>query len=385
MRTDKSALALSVKTTNWLILGSVAFGVSFCLSLLTNRDFGKAFFTGVITIPATFAGAVVIHKRRLDRERRFRNSLSSQIQELEAYKDDMNQYIVDALSEEQGLEASINNLKLELNYVRSQVSDGYNQRKAIGWELANFQEQKQQKLLELSVIQEQVNTLENQLSQLNQVLSTKSAEVRKAETELNLIKSEIRKIPEQIVELETEKQALEQVILNSKIQKALLLEEENQVRQSLAFFSSELLQLKAQAKPQNEQLATNQELLVLREEKSKLEAELALLKRRKKAAKSLTKQSSDLPSEWLDFVNQLPNYGIKVIQSIANPGQSRITLKTIAEENLTMPELLIDSINNCAMDTIGDRIIEPGSISTPPVIAPEYTALVNQLIDSDKS
>jgi hypothetical protein len=37
-----------------------------------------------------------------------------------------------------------------------------------------------------------------------------------------------------------------------------------------------------------------------------------------------------------------------------------------------MPELIIDSINNYAMDTIGDRIIEPGSISIPPVIAEEY-------------
>lgn len=385
MRTDKSALAPSVKMTNWLVLGSVAFGVSFVLNLMVNRDFGKAFFAGVITIPAAFVSEAVIRKRRLNRERRFRNSLSSQIQELEAYKDDMNQYIIDALSEEQGLEASLNNLRSELSYVRSQVSEGYNQRKAISWELVSFQEQKQQKLVELSVIQEQVNAIENQISQLNQVLATKSAEVRKAETELNLIKSETRQLLEQIVELEQDKQALEQVILNSKIQKTLLLEEENQVRQSLAFFSSELLQLKAQVKPQNEQLSINQEVLILREEKSKLEAELALLRRRKKSAKPLTTQLLDLPTEWIEFVNQLPNYGVKVIQAIAEPSQSMATLKTIAEANLTMPELLIDSINNCAMNTIGDRIIEPGSTSNPPVIAPEYTTLVNQVIISDKS
>lgn len=379
MRTDKSTLALSVKIINWLVLGSIAFGVSFFLSLMASQDFGKAFFTGIVTIPATFAGAVVIHKRRLHRERRFRNSLISQIQELEAHKEDMNQYIFDALSEEQGLEASINNLKSELNYLRTQVAEGYNQRKAITRELANFQEQKQQKLSELSFIQEQVNTLENELTQLKQALSTKNAEVRKAETELNLIKAETRQLPEQIAELEKQKQALDQAILNNQIQKALLLEEENQARQSLAFFSSELLQLKAKVKPQNDQQTINQELLILREENSKLEAELAHFKQ------PLPSQLIDLPPEWLAFINQLPNYGVKVIQAIADPNQSLATLKTIAEENLTMPALLIDSINNCALDTIGDRIIEPGSNSTPPIIASEYTTLVHWLINSHKS
>lgn len=378
MRTDKSALALSARITNWLVLGSVAFGVSLCLSLIASQDFGKAFFTGVITIPATYAAAVVIHKRRLNREKRFRNSLVNQIQELEAYQEDMNQYLVDALSEEQGLEASINNLKSELNYLRSQVSDFYNQRKSISWELASFQEQKQQKLQELSIIQAQVNTLENQINQLHQVLSTKNAEVRKAETDLNSIKSEIRQLPEQIVELEKEKQSLEQDLLNIQIQKSILLEEEKQARQSLAFFNLELIQLKAKSKPQ-------QELLSLREEKSQLEAEVESLKRPKKPSKQTSEKKPVLSQEWLDFINQLPDYGMKVIASIVEPNNLTATLKTIAEENLTMPELLIDQINNCAIDTIGDRIIEPGSISTPPVIASEYIALVNQAINFYKS
>lgn len=386
MRTNKSALALSARITNWLVLGSVAFGVSFCLGLIASQDFGKAFFTGVITIPATYAGAVIIHKQRLDREKRFRNSLVHQVQELEVYKEDINQYLVDALSEEQGLEASINNLKSELNYLRSQVSDAYNQRKSISWELVGFQEQKQQKLIELSHIQAQINTLDTQINQLNQVISTKNAEVRKAETDLNFIKSEMRQLPDKIVELEKNKQALEQDILNIQSQKSLLLEEENQTRQSLAFFNLELTQLKAQAKPQNEQQGSQQELSILRKEKSQLEAEVEHLKSRKKSSsKQASLQQPVLSQEWLNFINQLPDYGIKVIQAIAETGNSMPTLKTIAEENLTMPELLVDSINNCAIDTIGDCIIEPGSISIPPVIAQEYITQVNQVINFYKS
>lgn len=385
MRTVKSTLALSARITNWLVLGSVAFGVSLCISLIASQNFGKAFFTGVITIPATYAGAIVIHKQRLNREKRFRNSLVNQIQELEAYQEDMNQYLVDALSEEQGLEASINNLKSELNYLRSQVSEGYNQRKTISRELIVLQEQKQQKLQELSTLQEQINTIENQLNQLNQLVSTKNAEVRKAETELNLIKSEMRQLPDKITELETEKQSLEQELLNIQIQKSILLEEENQARQSLAFFNLELIQLKAKSKPQNEQQVNQEELLSLREEKSQLEAEVKRLKRPQKSSKQIPTQEPVLSQEWLDFLKQLPDYGIKVIESIAEPSNLMATLKTIAEENLTMPELLIDYINNCAMETIGDRIIEPGSITKPPAIASEYMVLVNQAINFYKS
>ena len=384
MRTDKSTLALSVKITNWLILGSVAFGVSFCLSLITSQDFGQAFLTSVISIPATYAGSIIIHKRRLNREIRFRNSLTNQIQELEVYKEDMNQYLVDALSEEQGLEASINNLKSELNHIRNQVSEGYNQRKLISRELIGWQEQKQYKLQELSLVQEQINTIENQIVQLNQTLSTKSAEVRKAETDLNFARSEMRQLPDKIIELDKEKQTLEQDILNIQIQKSILLEEENQARQSLAFFNLELIQLKSQTKTPDDQQASKQELLSLREQKNQLEAEVNRLKRRHKSSKQTPKQPV-LSQEWLDFINQLPDYGIKVIEAVAEPNNSTLTLKTIAEENLTMPELLVDAINNCALDTIGDSIIEPGSISTPPVIASEYLTLVNQAINFYKS
>lgn len=383
MRTNKSALVLSTQMTNWLVLSSIAFGVSFFLSLIVNQDIGKAFVSGVITIPATYAATVTLQKRRISQEKRFRNSLNSQIQELEAHKEELNQYLFDALAEEQEIEASIKNLQSELSYLRGQVSDGYNQRKSISWELTSFQEQKQQQANELAALQAQINTLVNQIKELNQSLVTKNADIRKAETELNLIKSEIRQVPAQIVALEANKQALEQEILNIQIQKTLLLEEEHQARQSLAFFNSELIQLQAQVAKQQEQQITRQELLRLQEEKSKLETELEQIKSWHKSSLVESKEikTLSLPQEWHNFSNQLPSYGFKVLRIIAAPNASMLALKTIAEENLTMPELLIDYINNCAMDTVGDRIIEPGSISTPPVIAEEYKTLVNQVIN----
>ncbi|WP_082906453.1 tellurite resistance TerB C-terminal domain-containing protein [Phormidesmis priestleyi] len=45
-----------------------------------------------------------------------------------------------------------------------------------------------------------------------------------------------------------------------------------------------------------------------------------------------------------------------------------------------MPELLIDSINERALDTIGDMILEPGSGNTPTMIAEEYRPIVQKLL-----
>jgi hypothetical protein len=380
----------SARITNWLVLGSVAFGVSFFLSLILNRDIGKAMLTAVITIPATYAGSIVINKRRISHDKRFRNSLQSQIQELEVYKEDLNKYLLDALAEEQQVEASINTLQSELNYLRGQVSEGYNQRKSISWELASFQEQKQQQAAELSSLQVKISTLENQLKELNHILAIKAADIRNAETELNAIKSETQQLQSQIAEREHDKQALDQELLNIQIHKTLLTEEGNKTKESLAFFNLELAQLQAQVtQQQNEQQAVQQELLNLREDKKKLEEELFHI--RGKTASSplqlspLLPPAISIPQEWTEFTQQLPDYQFLVLKAIVEQNNPITVIKRIAEENLTMPELLIDFINHCAMDTIGDRIIEPGSVSTPPLILEEYLKMVKTVIELHKS
>jgi 2-succinyl-5-enolpyruvyl-6-hydroxy-3-cyclohexene-1-carboxylate synthase len=55
-------------------------------------------------------------------------------------------------------------------------------------------------------------------------------------------------------------------------------------------------------------------------------------------------------------------------------------IKKIAEDNLTMPEALIDSINELALESVGDIIIEPGSGSGPATIAREHLKTVKKLI-----
>ena len=74
----------SIRVANQILLGSVAFGVSFILGLGMNRDISKALLTGIITVPAAYAGVFIAEKRRISQEKLLRSYLHNQIQELEA-------------------------------------------------------------------------------------------------------------------------------------------------------------------------------------------------------------------------------------------------------------------------------------------------------------
>ncbi len=92
------------------------------------------------------------------------------------------------------------------------------------------------------------------------------------------------------------------------------------------------------------------------------------------------KSSQELSSEWTEFMVQLPDYELLALKAIAEQSQPAATLKKIAEDNLTMPELLVDSINERALETVGDIIIEPGSSSTIVAIVREHAKTVKKLL-----
>jgi len=63
---------------------------------------------------------------------------------------------------------------------------------------------------------------------------------------------------------------------------------------------------------------------------------------------------------------RLPKYELEVLKALA---EKLMRLQKSKDcWNITMPELLIDFINQRSLDTIGDLIIEPGNESFPPKI-----------------
>jgi TolA-binding protein len=129
---------------------------------------------------------------------------------------------------------------------------------------------------------------------------------------------------------------------------------------------------------QNELGDLELQILERRQQKDMLDQELTDLRGGSRVQAEDMSDSSGIP-EWQRFFGQLQEPELQALRAIAKQPNPSPALKLIAETNLTMPELLIDGINERAMDTIGDLVIDPSSSS--PVVAPEYQEAVQQWIE----
>lgn len=89
-------------------------------------------------------------------------------------------------------------------------------------------------------------------------------------------------------------------------------------------------------------------------------------------------QASSLPPEWVAFRGQLADHELAVLEAIVAQEDSMTVIRQIADANATMPGTLLDSINQTAMDTIGDIILD--AAVDPPVIEDEDIDMVRQLL-----
>lgn len=376
------------RITNQILLGAVAFSVSFCVTLVVNRDIKQAFFTGLVTVPATYSSTLIINRRGVNHGKRLIDSLQEQILELEEYKIDLNQFLGEALAEEQAVEASINALQSELDHLRTKLSEGYNHRKQQNWELYILQNQKQQQEAEIYSLENQINSLGNQFEKLtkdfNQLESSKELEIQKIESNLDLLKLEVNQLQDKIQEKENEKITIEQDLVTFNKQKSQLLEEKRTIQANINFLQVELRQLQIQViEKQNEKNALEQGLSHFEEQRRQLVEGLHNLKVQTTPSLPTLPQDqiSELSDEWTEFRLQLSDCEFLVLKAITEQDNPSAAIKRIAQDQLTMPEVLIDSINERAMNTIGDLIIDSG-LSSAPLIRDEYLTVVENLIKS---
>ena len=78
--------------------------------------------------------------------------------------------------------------------------------------------------------------------------------------------------------------------------------------------------------------------------------------------------------EWLDFYQQLNCEERDVLKAILS--QDETTLKQIADQKATMTEVLIDSLNENAINTLGDTVFIRSSNSIIPDVYEEYSHIL---------
>ncbi|MGF1676528.1 MAG: tellurite resistance TerB C-terminal domain-containing protein, partial [Rivularia sp. (in: cyanobacteria)] len=192
-----------------------------------------------------------------------------------------------------------------------------------------------------------VQELESEDKKYQELLSSRNNKQERLETNLKLLKT-------QIVE---ERNILEQLQGQTS-----LLQGERDLLQNQVW---ELLQQLENLNPQS---------FVIAEQENVEEFAFADLVETISTEPTDTAETSE---EWTNLLKNLPNYEIQVLKAILEQENPNAAIKQIAEENITMPNLLIDSINERAKDIIGELIISTSN--DIPEIYEEYQQHIQRL------
>lgn len=406
---------------NRFIIGIVAFGVSFGLSLVLSWDFNKAFLTAFITVPATYLAALFVDKRRKDYQMLVLDSLQRRIKELEGMK-------FHIVSEINQLEDHRAGLYAESSQLQNQVAERRNQRESLNRELSAFVGEKKQLEAEISYRQAEIHKLQKNQVELNNSFSALAAEKRRLELNCNISRAEITQLQTRISELLTQRQELESNLtllnrLKPQLEEKLyelrgeiqdLEIQENKQNKLILDKTSERKNIEASlnslqttlTEQQTELKQLQEQVVLLQEERDELQSKIWELFQQvetlnletipdkiqennnllpfsdlidsKESIDTLIEETKNLPEEWTKLLEQLLGYEIQVLKAVLEQENPSSALKKIAEENITMPNLLIDSINERANDTIGELIIDP--CSQPITFYQEHTINIKKMI-----
>ncbi|WP_421659370.1 tellurite resistance TerB C-terminal domain-containing protein [Leptothermofonsia sp. ETS-13] len=320
---------------------------------------------------------------------------------------ELNQVLVEAAAAKRKIEANLKSLQAELSQLQTQVNQQRQARDKLSQELADLQQQKQQLAAEAVTLQKNVNDLKRCQKELAQYLS--EAEVRRKEldqgtnslqialkqlqAQVSAHQEDLRRLEIQIGDRRQQKEELEQqlAVLNSQHQalkerpvypvhspaeKNGNAKQPNPVTNGASGNGNTSKQ--ANSHPKTSAVASSSVQAVAQPLPSTSEP-VKSGKPTPEPAKS-EKPAPELADGWDELIEQLPEYEFQVLRAIVEQNNPAGLIKKIAEDNLTMPEMLIDSINERALETVGDIIIEPGSGPGSAAIAREHLRAVKKLI-----
>jgi len=321
------------------------------------------------------------------------------------------QVFAEAAVAKQKIEASLTALQAELSQIKGQITDHRQTREKLSRDVANVREDKRQLEATVKTLKSEVQELEACRVELEQFLTYAEAKKRELETGSNPLQEALKQLQTQVSALQEELPVLEAQILDRRSQKEAL-------EQQLAALSSAPLGVTAPLQPklngsqpshgattsngnhaeahpkpaiapktnakqavQPKQSVSKQPIVTVKANNQAFQpgsqAGTATLLSESIATE---KPTSDLPSEWTEFMVQLPEYELQALKVIVEQAHPAAALKHIAEENLTMPELLIDSINERALETVGDLLIDAGSGAGSATIVRDHLKIVKKLL-----
>jgi chromosome segregation ATPase len=377
---------------NRLLLGSVVFSASLVLSLIVSQDVGMALKTSLITIPATFLGIAAVNLKQRNQQKLILNDLQVEIYQLEKWQSQLNQSLRVISEQRQQTETNINFLQVQLRQLSERTTEQRYYQQQVTQELDILFQQKHSLETTSQELQAQVQGLEQHKGEIDQSVRSLRKLKHDTEAEFHSFENQLQDLRSQVTHLHIQKQELEDGVTLLNRLKPQLEEKSHQLQ-------TEIQQLEKQQAECSESLDAiakkkdttqihlsllNQELLEQQDKNDKIKQEVNQIIEQRKYLSS-EKTADKIPEEWQNFISHISQSEMQVIAAIIQQSDPSTTIKKIADDNITMPELLIDSINECALDTIGDLLIEPGSDSIPLGIMEEYLILLNKILNLNKT
>lgn len=393
-----------------LLLSLVALSVSFGISLLLTRDFSKSLTNGVVTLFASLVGAAVAEGQHRQGLNQRSQELTGHIRALQRRRAEAYEALILMTQERDRIANSLNALQTQLRNLQIQSANLWQQKEELSWNITSPQASPTNQIFAL---QTKLQELEQKEAELNQSLSATLSAKQRAELGLKTTQAQLNQFQAQLAEQQLQKSELTKEV-NALLSQRQQLDTQIATLQpkvkELEKYRAELNQFLAVAEPKRQQVENSSkslqgaidnlqtqisslqtelgqleyQILDRRQQKERLDLELSTMRRDlEPAGRDLEPLAPNVvdaqpSSEWLDFIHQLPQSELEALSAIVTQPNPSATLKQIAEASLTMPELLIDSINERAIDTVGDLIIETGS--NTPTVAPEYLETVKTLI-----
>lgn len=299
---------------NLSLFCQVVLGASFLFSFVVNQNWQSALGGSIVALISGFLGLMAVGRQQMTRQRKTITVLEGNIFQLQEYEQQIQDSLDQVIHQHRQVENHTRFLQTELGKLQSNISVQKNYKEQLNAELLNLDQHNRRLEEDTHHWQTKISQLEKQ--RLNLEMVVKSLSDRKKQVEL----------------------------------------ERDGLEQDIDVIQEFKLQLEAQ-------------LTNLEDKIQELESPLGIISPVLESGTPLRNSQlhPQLPREWQEFASRLTAIEIEILQAIAEQNNPNALLKKIAQAEITMPELLIDGINELALSTINDLIIQPGS--NPPIIA----------------
>ena len=428
--------------SNRFIIGIVAFAVSFGFTLvITWWNFYSAFLTGIITMLATFTATFIVDKKTDKKRRNYESlvvdSFYKRIQELENVQNDITLEVRQLEATRRTLHQESNQLQHQVGEHRNQrdslnrelstfaLQKRHLESQFIGLqdEVKSLEKSKQETETSFANLSAEKRRLElncnvskNEITQLHTKIGELLQEREELDSNLILLdrlkpqlEERVHELRVQVEELEIEQKKQQELCSSrSKKQETLkadvkLLKTQNEVektqleelqaqtsllREERDLLQNQVWELLQQLENLNPQLPVSQAEVEEETEEFPFDdlVEAIVIEPAEKtevitieSAEKTVNKSEELTEEWKKLLQSLPEHEIKVLKIILKQVRVKSSIKKIAEQNITMPNLLIDSINERAQNAVGELIISTSN--DIPEIYEEYQENIQKIID----